>query len=156
MWNNKHVVAAMLVAPILAILAWFAVDALVAERPRSAEPGAAYPLVAKSNCRYGSGRCDLENADFEIALLPQRIGQTDMSIRLESRFPLQQATLGLVIAGVAAPPLRMTADGADGKAWLADISLPPADDSMLRVGVIADDATFFAEVPVVFLVGEDR
>lgn len=156
MWRNKHVVAAMLVAPVLAILAWFAVDYLVAERPRSAEPGAAYPLVAKSNCRYGSGRCDLENADFRISLIPQRIGPADVSIRLESRLPLQQATLGLVNQGVAAPPVRMTAEGADGTAWRADIALPTLDDATLRVGVIADDATFFAEVPVVFLVEENR
>ena len=156
MWKNKHVVAAMLVAPVLAILAWFAVDYLVAERPRSAEPGAAYPLVAKSNCRYRSGRCDLENADFEISLLPQQIQAADISIRLESRFPLQQATLGLVDEGVAAPPVRMMADGSDNRAWLADIALPTSDDAMLRVGITADDATFFAEVPVVFLVKQDR
>ena len=53
MWKNKHVVVAMLVAPILAILAWFAVDSMVAERAHSAKPGASYKLVAKSNCRAG-------------------------------------------------------------------------------------------------------
>jgi hypothetical protein len=30
MWTNKHVIIAMLVAPVLAIMAWFAVDYLVA------------------------------------------------------------------------------------------------------------------------------
>ena len=152
MWKNKHVVVAMLVAPVLAVLAWFAVDYFVAERPSSAEPGAAYPLVAKSNCRYDSGRCDLENADFEISLLPQRITPAAVSIRLESRFPLQQATLGLVEQGVAAPPVRMQADGEEKTAWLGDITAPAASDSILRVGVVSEDATFFAEVPVVFLV----
>ncbi len=152
MWKNKHVVVAMLVAPVLAVLAWFAVDYFVAERPHSAEPGAAYPLVAKSNCRYDSGRCDLENADFEIALLPQRITPGAVSIRLESRFPLQQATLGLVEKGIAAPPVRMQADDEEKTAWLAQITAPASSDSMLRVGVVSDDATFFAEVPVVFLV----
>ena len=152
MWKNKHIVVAMLVAPVLAIMAWFAVDYLVAERPQSAQPGAAYPLVAKSNCRYDSGRCDLENADFEISLLPLQITPTQVSIRLESRFPLQQATLGLVEQGTAAAPVRMSADGGDNTAWLAQIAAPASSDSLLRVGVVSDDATFFAEVPVVFLV----
>ena len=152
MWKNKHIVVAMLVAPVLAIMAWFAVDYFVAERPQSAQPGAAYPLVAKSNCRYDSGRCDLENADFEISLLPLQITPTQVSIRLESRFPLQQATLGLVEQGTAAAPVRMSADGGDNTAWLAEIAAPASSDSLLRVGVISDDATFFAEVPVVFLV----
>ncbi len=152
MWKNKHIVVAMLVAPVLAIMAWFAVDYLVAERPQSAQPGAAYPLVAKSNCRYDSGRCDLENADFEIYLLPLQITPTQVSIRLESRFPLQQATLGLVEQGTAAAPVRMSADGGDNTAWLAESAAPASSDSLLRVGVVSDDATFFAEVPVVFLV----
>ena len=152
MWKNQHLVVAMLVAPVLAIMAWFAVDYFVAERPQSALPGATYPLVAKSNCRYDSGRCDLENADFEIALLPLQITATQVSIRLESRFPLQQATLGLVEQGAAAAPVRMRTDGGDTTVWLAEIAAPASSDSLLRVGVISDDATFFAEVPVVFLV----
>ena len=87
-----------------------------------------------------------------MSLLPVQITPTLVSIRLESRFPLQQATLGLVENGVAATPVRMTADGEANTAWLADIAAPATSDSMLRVGVVSDDATFFAEVPVVFLV----
>jgi NADH:ubiquinone oxidoreductase subunit 3 (subunit A) len=62
MFKNWHVIIAMIVAPILAVLAWFAVDYFVAERPHAAKEGAAYSLIAKSNCRYDSGQCDLENA----------------------------------------------------------------------------------------------
>jgi hypothetical protein len=43
MWKNKHVVIAMIVAPILAVLAWFAVGALVGEKAQVAKPGGAYP-----------------------------------------------------------------------------------------------------------------
>ena len=70
MFSNKHVLVAMLVAPVLAIMAWFAVDYFVAERPHAAEEGATYTLLAKSNCRYASGKCDLENADFELTIRP--------------------------------------------------------------------------------------
>ena len=73
MFKNKHVVIAMLVAPVLAIMAWFAVDYFVGERPHAATPGSAYTLVAKSNCRYASGQCDLENADFKLRIRPAMV-----------------------------------------------------------------------------------
>jgi len=70
MFTNKHVIIAMLVAPVLAIMAWFAVDYFIGERPHAAKEGAAYTLIAKSNCRYDSGQCDLENSDFKLNLRP--------------------------------------------------------------------------------------
>ena len=68
MWKNKHVILAMLIAPVLAIIAWFSVDYFVAERPHEARPGASYPLVAKPNCRRLSERCDLVNEDFRLGM----------------------------------------------------------------------------------------
>lgn len=53
--TNKHVVIAMLVAPVLAVIAYFAVDASVSEPPKAAQPGQSYPLAVRSNCRYTSG-----------------------------------------------------------------------------------------------------
>ena len=73
-FKNKHLVVAMLVAPILAILAWYAIDVLVGEKPRPAEEGQSYPLAEKPNCRYGSGACGLKNADFELQLSTRPMG----------------------------------------------------------------------------------
>ena len=70
MWTNKHVIVSLLVAPILAILAWFGVDYLVAEQAQPAEQGTMYPLVARSNCRYDSGQCDLANNDVKMSIRP--------------------------------------------------------------------------------------
>jgi len=58
--KNKHLVIAMLVAPVLAVLSYFALDVLVGERPKPAEEGQSYPLVEKPDCRYASGHCGLK------------------------------------------------------------------------------------------------
>jgi hypothetical protein len=155
MLKNKHVIVAMLVAPVLAIMAWFGVDYFVAERPQPATDGGAYPLVAKSNCRYDSGRCDLENADFEMTLRPLDISSSQLTLELTSRFPLQQATIALVDKGAEAMPLQMSGKNAEKTEWGGTISSPAGDDSSLRIAVISGGTTFFAEVPVVFLVLRD-
>ena len=90
-FTNKHVVVAMLVAPILAILAWYSIDYFLAEKPHAALPGAAYALIAKSNCRYDSGECDLENGDFKLTLRPVPGASGGTALELSSRFPLKTA-----------------------------------------------------------------
>ena len=149
MFKNKHVVVAMLVAPVLAIMAWFAVDQLVAEKPHAAKPGEAYSLLARSNCRYDSGQCDLVNGDFEITLRPTSVAESSVDIELVSKHALQSATIGLADAG--APPSAMAATDAAAVQWTAAISRPAGDDAMLRIAVIAEGTTYYAEVPVVFL-----
>jgi hypothetical protein len=152
MWKNKHVIVAMLVAPILAILAWVLVDHFVAEQPLAARAGGAYPLVARSNCRYDSGSCDLANADFEITLSPVDITDTEIVVALSSSHALQQATVGLVEGGGEQAPVRMSSTQSDARGWSATLTAPASDESVLRIAVIAGESTFFAEVPVVFMV----
>ncbi len=149
MWKNKHVVVAMLVAPVLAILAWVAVDQLVAEKPHAAKPGEAYSLLARSNCRYDSGQCDLENGDFKLSLRPTGMAGPSVDIELVSKHALQSATIGLADAGAA--PSAMSATDGTAVHWTAAISRPPRDNAMLRIAVIAEGTTYYAEVPVVFL-----
>ena len=64
MFKNKHFIVALLIAPILAIIAYFGVDIAVSEKPHAAKKGQSYKLVSKSNCRYTSGLCDMENGEF--------------------------------------------------------------------------------------------
>ena len=42
MLTNKHVVIALIVAPILAVIAYFATDAAVGEKPHKAQAGKSY------------------------------------------------------------------------------------------------------------------
>jgi len=151
MFRNKHLVIAMLVAPVLAIMAWFAVDYFVAERPHAAEEGAAYTLIAKSNCRYDSGQCDLENADFKLSIRPVSTEAESIRLEMTSAFPLQSATVGLVKAGVPAAPSMMEAANSDGTLWTGRIDPPGSENSTIRIAVAARGATWYAEVPTVFM-----
>ena len=151
MFKNKHMIVAMLVAPVLAIMAWFAVDYFVAERPHAAKPGSAYTLIAKSNCRYESGQCDLENADFKLSIRPGMISASSVALTLTSSHTLQSAAMGLVDGDDAQPPAPLTPTGEAGTEWQALLPSPSSDEASFRIAVTANDATWYAEVPVVFI-----
>lgn len=151
MFKNKHVVVAMLVAPILAIMAWFAMDYFIGERPHAAKDGATYTLIAKSNCRYDSGQCDLENSDFTLSIRPISVTTSSVQLEVTSAFPLQSAALGLVDNGAELLPAPMKPAAEDGLRWTAQINRPTRADAEIRIAVTAQGATWFAEVPVVFL-----
>ena len=152
MWKNKHVVVAMIVAPILAVLAWFAVGALVGEKAQVAEPGAAYPLVARSNCRWESGECELVNNDLEMTVLPLELGAQYTKLSLDSEFPLEQATFALLVndSEVVASAEHDTSPDAPAQ---MTVTIPAFADpeAMLRVAVTVNESIYFAEVPVVFM-----
>lgn len=156
MFTNKHVVVAMLVAPVLAILAWFAVDYFLTERPHAAKPGADYKLIARSNCRYDSGLCDLENGDFKLSLSAVDVASTTISLNMESRFPLQQATIGFINSSVNAAPSAMAPMDDAATNWSATLSLPEEGTSMLGLAVSSQGVNYFAEIPTAFLgIGPD-
>ena len=151
MWKNKHVVVALIVAPILSILAWFAVGQLVGEKPKPAEAGNTYKLVARSNCRYASGSCNLHNADFELTLEPGMVSASSVALTMSASHALQSAALGLIEPGLASQPSPMTRTANDGTQWQGLLPRPASAAAMIRVAVTAQGATWFAEVPVVFL-----
>ncbi len=155
MFKNKHVVIAMLVAPVLSIMAWFAVDYFLSERPHAAKEGAAYSLIAKSNCRYDSGQCDIENSDFKINIRPMSITSNSVQLQLTSAFPLQSATLGVVNNGIPSPPTEMNPTTDESLRWTTRIERPVPDSTTIRVAVTADGSTWYAEIPTVFIVLTD-
>ena len=141
----------MLVAPVLAILAWFAIDYFLAERPHAAQPGAAYKLIAKSNCRYDSGQCDLENGDFKLTLLPGEVTSANLTLIMKSRFPLQQATIGYIDDESQSTPSKMASTNPDATEWTATLALPAGKTSMLGIAMSAQDSSYFGEIPLAFL-----
>ncbi|MEM8817040.1 MAG: hypothetical protein AAFX56_17055 [Pseudomonadota bacterium] len=151
MWTNKHVVVAMLVAPVLAVLSWMAVDRFVGEQPHEAKAGAAYPLVARSNCRYASGRCDLHNNDFQLTL--ERLdGGAMPTLQLESRHALSAASLALgKSAATLSEPRGLTRTDGEGLSWSLPVAEPVAADGVLRLAVVAGQSTYYAEFSAAFL-----
>ncbi len=156
MWKNKHVVVALLVAPILSILAWYAVGNLFGEKPHAAKKGETYTLVGRSNCRYASGACDLHNSDFQLTLMPDLLAASSVALTLTSSHPLQSAALGLVDGGDAQQPAPMTRTGDTGTRWQGLLPRPSSPDATIRIAVTARGATWYAEIPVVWLEKEDR
>jgi hypothetical protein len=150
MWKNKHVIIALIVAPILAVLAWFAVGTIAGEKAQVAKPGAAYPLVARSNCRWESGECDLVNNDLKMTILPLELGA------LDSEFPLAQATFALLSGGNEVVASAEHDASPDAAAQMT-VTIPAFADpeAMLRVAVTVQESLYFAEVPVVFMRPEE-
>jgi len=149
--SNKHVAVALLVAPLLSLLAWFAVDSQLSERPRSAEAGRVYPLLEKSNCRYASGVCELENADVRVEL-KVRSQTRNPVLQLRSSVPLQGALMALVPAagGDDPPPEAMTRTNAGGTRWETSLSAMPAAGARIRLVASTSDNHFTAEVSTEF------
>lgn len=157
MWKNKHVVVGMLVAPILAVIAWYAVDYFVAERPHAAIPGADYKLVAKSNCRYASGRCDLVNNDFELTISAAETGRDSIRLAVESRFPMQLLQVAVAEhSNAETVPTSLTAEDPSGRLWSGMITKPDSEDATIQVAVVANESRYYVELPTIFLTTEPR
>ncbi len=153
MFGNRHLVVALLVAPLLALLAWFAVGNLVSERAAPAQAGESYPLVAGSNCRYESGQCDLENADLKLSL---RYDNT-YGDALELRASHALDTVLLAVAGAESDPepQQMQPLGGDGRDWRLQLAGRPDADAQLRLVAAAGGARYFAETTTRFLQQEE-
>ena len=156
MWKNKHLVVALLVTPILSILAWYAVGNLIGEKPHAAVQGDTYSLVARSNCRYASGSCDLHNSDFKLTLVPDMLAASSVALTMTSSHSLQSAAMGLVEEDVASQPAPMTATGDTGTTWQGLIPRPSSPDAVIRVAVTAQGATWYAEIGTIWLEAEER
>jgi hypothetical protein len=156
MWKNMHVAVALIVAPILAILAWFAVGQIAGEQAQVAEPGAAYPLVARSNCRWESGECELHNNELELTILPLELGAQYTKLSLDSEFPLTQATFALLSNGAEVVATAEHDASPDAPAQMS-VTIPAFADpeAVLRVAVTVQESLYFAEVPVVFMRPEE-
>ena len=152
MWKDKHVIVAMIVAPILAVLAWFAVGAIVGEQAKVAEPGTTYPLVARSNCRWASAKCALANNDLTMTILPLELGAQYTRLSLDSEFALSQAAFALLLNGEEVVA-RAEHDTAPDAAAQMTVTVPAFADpeATLRVAVAVRGSLYFAEVPVVFM-----
>ena len=152
MWKDKHVVIALIVAPILAVIAWFGVDYIVAEKAQPAEAGSMYPLVARSNCRYDSGSCDLVNNDFEVTLRPIDLRSDRTILAVESKFELQQTSLALVVDGEETAGKGAPTETPDGETvWIVNIPVRAEPEAILRVAVTAQDSVYFIEGPVTWM-----
>ncbi len=149
-FTNKHVITAMIVAPILAVLSYYMVDLSVKEQPHKAVAGSAYKLIAKSNCRFSSGACDLENGSFKSTVrVSLENGQQLLHLSSDNR--LQTASIGFVTnEGVEVGPFNMIAVGENGNDWKREFNVPADASTLLRVALVADDTHYYSETSMGF------
>ena len=152
-FTNKHVIIAMLVAPVLAVLAWFAAGMLAGERPAPAEVGQAYPLLEKSNCRYPSGACDLENEDIRLSLSP---GPSGAELVLRSSHPLDGVVLGIAGSGEDVPPAVMRSSDGQGLEWRLMVAAMPGVEKRIHLVAMAGGSSYFADASTAFLQADER
>ena len=154
MFTNKHVIIAMIVAPILSVLAWFAVGNLTGEQAAPAQPGQSYPLVEKSNCRYASGSCDLQNEDFELTLTYEE-GVSGSQLVLRSSHALQGVVVGVALPDSEEQPEAMRAADGQGLEWRMALGGKPLPEQRIRLVARSGGSTYFADAATLFLQPKD-
>lgn len=153
--KNKHVLTAAIVAPILALVSYFAVDFIAGEKPHAAKKGQSYRLVEKPNCRYDSGHCGLKNGDFELDLVVESPAGNRQLLKLKSVHPLDGVLVALLENEKhEKPPREMIPQGEGGLAW--SIELEPFDPGRdrLRLAASAEESLYFGDVALKFTIRE--
>ncbi|AJQ97362.1 hypothetical protein [Gynuella sunshinyii] len=156
MFKNKHITAALLIAPFLAIIAYFATDLAVGEKPQAAVAGQSYKLAPKSDCRHESGKCTLKNGDIEIVIRADKQDTGSWLFTLDSNIALEAAALviGPSEAEQTVPvnmsPVKETQTKAAMQTW--SLEVPPFDknNDVLRVAVSAGGSLYFVETSAIF------
>jgi hypothetical protein len=152
MFKNKHVITALIVTPILAIVGYFATDYYVSEQPQKALPGGQYELVQLPNCRYESGQCGLKNGNFKIIVTGNENDQGLLVLKIESEFPIDNARISIVESlDEEDSPVDMFMISDDSTVWQIALETEEAEKKHLRLVVAANDAFYYAETGLVFL-----
>ncbi len=152
MFKNKHFLLALLIAPILSLIAYFGTDLAVSEKPHSAQQGESYKLASQSNCRYTSGLCNMENGDVKLKFRSEELRDGHLTLSLSAPFALQSAQLSLATdQTTSSEPLAMQASDASAQHWRLTLPAPSADTDWLRVVVKANDSLYFGETQTKFV-----
>lgn len=144
--KNRHVLVAALVAPVLALMSYFAMDYLFGERPQAAREGQSYPLAERSNCRYASGSCGLRNADFALDLTASSGGSGGLVLHLTSAFPLDGVKVALAPSGTdPSSPRDMQAKDGQRLNWETELPQPDPERDRLHLVASAGGVLYFGD-----------
>ncbi|EGU30037.1 hypothetical protein VII00023_15668 [Vibrio ichthyoenteri ATCC 700023] len=152
MFKNKHIIIALLVAPILSILAYVGTDLALSEKPHAAKEGTNYKLVSKSNCRYTSGLCDMANGEFKVKFRSESLSNDELELSLTASFPLEGVKLSMVDNQDAmGTPVNMQAADNTGKVWTIMLPAPASPESWLRVAIQSDGVLYYGDTQMAFV-----
>lgn len=150
-FKNKHVITSMIVAPILAIISYFAVDYYVAEVPHKAKDGQLYKMLAKPNCRWESGSCNLINGDLELKITSNTQTYGENQISVVSSVGLESIKYAIAShKNQHSNPKSMTSSNAENTSWYSTrINVVHSD--YFQFVINADNSVFYVEVPATFI-----
>ncbi|MDC5703057.1 hypothetical protein OPW41_00565 [Vibrio europaeus] len=152
MFKNKHFLIALLIAPILSLIAYFGTDMALSEKPHAAKEGETYKLAAKSNCRYTSGLCDMTNGDFKVQFRSEKLTANGLDLSLKAAFPLEGVKLSIVDSqDQSAQPLDMQPTDSTGQHWAISIAKPTSAESLLRVAIQSEGTLYYGETQTAFV-----
>lgn len=149
-FTNKHVIVALIVGPILAILAWLAVGQIAGEKAAVAVQGKSYPLVEKSDCRYESGHCKLENEDFKLVLTLEQRG-IDSVLVLKSEHALEGVMLSVAELGGETTPTAMRSSNGENREWLLILDEVPTPAQRIRLVASSASTQYFGDASTLFI-----
>lgn len=150
LFSNKHIVTAMIVAPLLAIMSYFATDYIVSDLPEAAESGKTYSLLARSNCRYESGKCDLENGDMEVRLELLDLANGQSVLQAQSSTPLKGARIALLNDKNEPTPMAFIQTDDKGLTWRIDVNESDLNSREIRIAMATQANTFYGSTQTDF------
>ncbi|PMO39929.1 hypothetical protein BCT11_14475 [Vibrio sp. 10N.222.52.B12] len=152
MFKNKHFIIALLIAPILSLIAYFGTDMALSEKPHAAKEGESYKLASKSNCRYTSGLCDMENGDFKVKFRSEKLTPDSLELSLHAAYPLEGVKLSVVDSQEQnAQPIDMTPTDQVGQNWTITLPKPASAESWLRVAIQSEGTFYYGETQTAFV-----
>lgn len=149
-FKNKHVVVALIVAPILAILSWYATGFIVDEKEHVMKDGSIYTLVVRPNCRWASGKCTLSNSDLQIDITGKYTSHT-LELDIKSPVPLSEIKIAY---DKKDKPQSMVYDSKNDL-WQGILDLKHKSQFINAVFVI-NNTVLYAQFPTTFLNPKDR
>ena len=149
-FKNKHVVVALIVAPILAILSWYATGFIVDEKEHAMKDGAIYTLVVRPNCRWTSGKCTLSNSDLQIDITGK---YTSHTLELDIKSPVQLSEIKIAYDKNDKP--QPMAYDSKNDVWQGILDLKYKTQFINAVFVI-NNTVLYAQFPTTFLNPKDR
>lgn len=157
MFKNKHITTAFIVAPILAILSYFATDYIVSDIPSVAEDGQSYSLLARPNCRYQSGKCTLVNGDLEIRLNLLKLDTGETVLQANTSHPLKGVRVALVNQAQVnqeTPPLAFAKVDEKGTSWRLQMTEAHLAADEIRIATLSESTIFYGSSETTFFTYE--
>ena len=148
----------LIIAPILALISYFSVDFIVSEKPHKAVDGNFYKMRVNSNCRWDSGKCNIDNEDLNIEITGKYINIKNE----QSHKTILKGILKLYItSNVSLNGIKIAFD----KSKIQPISMDNKENlykwetslnntenkKFINIVISANKSVFFANIPTVFI-----